>query len=195
MPDGFDLALEHGGPRERATADGLYLMTKPDARAASALNHVGTETRARQSLTGWPTAAELLHVTLIVFPYDPDSDRQSAKIAKALSEIEVAPFRVAFDRLISFRGGARRPIVATADDGASGLQRLHQSLSTALNKHGASHGKGFTPHLTLLRDPKAIEETFIDPISWTVTSVELVLSLPPPRRHRVLARRMLTALA
>jgi len=91
------------------------------------------------------------------------------------------------DRIVSWKGGARRPLVATSDDGVLGLLRLHEAITAALDGAGVEHGeRAFTPHVTLLRDPATVEVTFIDPVSWTAPEVQLVLSFVEARRHVVL---------
>ena len=93
-------------------------------------------------------------------------------------------FRVAFDRVTSFRNGA---FLLSGDESVIGLEVLQQRLSDALDAR-PQRARPFTPHLTLLRDSHQIVEQFIEPISWTVKEVVLVHSLLGRTTHRHLAR-------
>ena len=71
----------------------------------------------------------------------------------------------------------------------SELHRLHQTIASALEGVGLGGSTGaFNPHVTLLRDPATVAESFIDPVAWTVQEVQLVFSLVEARRHLVLRR-------
>ncbi len=167
---------------------GLFLMTKPDEAAARRLQTLGARLRERHGLGGLPTRWDRLHVTLAGFGRGAGS-RQAHAVDTAMSTLRLAPFRAMLDRVTSWNGAERRPMVATADEGVVGLVRLHEAIGSALAAAGVKHGRaGHTPHVTLLRDRATIEETFIAPIAWTVEEVQLVFSVVEARRHVVLNR-------
>ena len=101
-----------------------------------------------------------------------------------LSSVVMPAFRVAFDRVGSFRNGA---VVLRGDESLIGLEVLQQRVSDAFDTrpHAA---RAFTPHVTLLRDAKRVEEHDITPIEWTVKEVVLVHSLLGRTTHRHVAR-------
>jgi 2'-5' RNA ligase len=94
------------------------------------------------------------------------------------------PFRVVFDRVMSFRNGA---LVLRGDDGLIGLEILQQRLSDVLDGR-PRQARRFTPHMTLLRDSRLVDERPIEPIGWTVREFVLVHSLLGRTRHRHLVR-------
>src|SRR5258708_35247683 len=137
-------------------------------------------------LTGKPRHKESFHVT----PFhvgdavgDPP-DELIDVLAERASQVVMPPFRVAFDRVMSFRNGA---LVLSGDDSVIGLEVLQQRLSDALDGRPRP-ARPFTPHLTLLRDSQRVAAHPIEPIRWTVREVVLVHSLLGRTMHRQLAR-------
>lgn len=168
---------------------GLFLMTKPGEAAARRLHALGDQFRARHGLGGQTTRWDRLHVTLANLDPGVGSQVQARAIDAAMATLRLAPFRAMLDRVQSWNGAERRPLVATADEGIVGLVRLHQAIDSVLARAGVKHGRaGHTPHVTLLRDRAEVEETFVDPIAWTVGEVQLVFSIVDERRHLVLRR-------
>ena len=167
----------------------LYLMTKPDESAARRLQAEGVRRRFRHRLMGRPTDWDRLHVTLAWFDVEAHSQAQAAAIDAAMAKVRLTPFRAMVDRVGSWGKGERKPLVATGDEGVVGLHRLHQTIASALEGVGLGGATGaFNPHVTLLRDPATVAESFIDPVAWTVQEVQLVFSLVEARRHLVLRR-------
>ena len=70
------------------------------------------------------------------------------------------------------------------------LHRFRQKLALALIEVGLKKfaKSSFTPHMTLLYDPRTIEPREIDPVRWTMTEFVLVDSLRGETRHIQLAR-------
>ena len=98
----------------------------------------------------------------------------------------MAPFLVAFDRVVSFgRGHGRRPLVLWGGDGLFGLFALHRAIHAALSDAGIVNPAEppFEPHLTLLRDQCVVRETFIPPVCWTVREFVLIDSLQGQGEH------------
>lgn len=184
-------------PQGGAVRAALYLMTKPDEAAARALHRVALQARARDGLVGRATDWDRLYVTLVPFALEEDWLRQSRRIETAVDGLAHPAFRASLDRIYSFGSGERFPLVATADDGVVGFRSLREALVARLDRSGAPHfaKRAYQPHVTLLRDRETVGQTFIDPVSWTVGSVQLVLSLLETRQHVVLAEWPLSALA
>jgi len=180
-----------------AVTVGLYLMSKPDEGAARALHRAALQARGREGLVGRATDPDRLHLTLVPFMLGDDWLRQSKQIEAALKDWRAPVFRASVDRIHSFKGGGRLPLVATSGMGLGGFHELRAGLVSALDQAGVEHfaSKRFNPHVTLLRDPKAVVPTLIEPASWEVRSVQLVLSVIEARRHIVLSEWALSPLA
>jgi len=96
-----------------------------------------------------------------------------------------------FDRLLSFKRNANaQPLVLSGGDGLADLHRFRQKLALALIEVGLKKfaKSSFTPHMTLLYDPRTIERRAIDPVRWTMTEFVLVDSLRGQTKHVPLAR-------
>ena len=66
---------------------------------------------------------------------------------------------------------------------------LHDELTSALSQVGfARKAARFTPHMTLLYDPRDTGERAIDQVDWLVRDIVLVCSLRGRRRHLELGR-------
>jgi len=172
-------------PRQRPT-DRLFLAALPDPDTAARIADLARRLRIGHGLTGQPLRPEHFHVTLHHVGDDvgPPSPAVIDTVLERLSGVAMPPFRVAFDRVGSFKNGA---FVLRGDESLIGLEVLQQRLSDALDgRPGAA--RPFTPHVTLLRDGRRIEAHEIEPIAWTVTDVVLVHSLLGRTTHRHLAR-------
>src|SRR5437899_7834620 len=135
-------------------------------------------------LTGKPLQKEHFHVTLfhvgdgVGFPTE-----LAELLTQRAAQMVMPSFRVAFDRVMSFRNGA---LVLSGDESVIGLEILQQRLSDALDGRPRP-ARSFTPHMTLLRDSQRVAAHPIEPISWTVREVVLVHSLLGRTMHRQLA--------
>lgn len=170
----------------REATDRLFFAVRPDLETAARIAERTMRWRADHGLTGKPLKPEHLHVTL--FHVGDDDTPPPAELIDALTKraaaVTMPAFRVEFDRVMSFGGGA---FVLGGDDRLIGLHILQQRLSDALD---ASPGpaRRFEPHVTLLRDVRRIAEQPIEPISWTAREVVLVHSLLGQTIHRDLVR-------
>jgi len=142
--------------------------------------------RLSHGLTGKPLDKEHFHVPL--FHVGNDVCVPPPELVEILTEraarVVMPSFRVAFDRVMSFRNGA---LVLSGADSVIGLEVLQQRLSDALDGRPRP-ARPFTPHVTLLRDGQRVDAHPIEPISWTVRDVVLVHSLLGRTTHRHLAR-------
>ena len=94
-------------------------------------------------------------------------------------DVRAEPFEVSFDRSASFRGGPdNRPFVLIGEKGLRRLQSFRQMLGAAMMRRGLRRlaNTNFTPHVTLLYDPRGVDEYPIEPIGWTVREFVLVRS-------------------
>jgi len=172
-------------PRQPPT-DRLFLAALPDPATAARIADLARRLRIGHGLTGQPLRPEHFHVTLhhVCDDVTPPTASVIDAILDRLSGVAMPSFRVAFDRVGSFKNGA---FVLRGDESLIGLEVLQQRVSDALDaRPGAA--RRFTPHVTLLRDGRRIEEHEIEPIAWTVKEVVLVHSLLGRTRHHHVAR-------
>ena len=164
--------------------DRLFLAVLPDEETAARIGDLAGRLRIGHGLTGAPLKPEHFHVTLC---HVGDYVGLPADVIEAVEEraasVAMPAFRIAFDRVMSFRNDA---FVLSGDDSTIGLEILQQRLSDALDG-SPRQAQAFTPHLTLLRDSHHIPDQPIEPISWTAREVVLVHSLLGKTTHRHLA--------
>jgi RNA 2',3'-cyclic 3'-phosphodiesterase len=174
----------HGKPKSGAT-DRLFLAVVPPADVAARIARLARHLKIGHDLRGKPLEPAHFHVTLchlgdgIGVPAD-----VVALATERTASIAMPSFKVAFDRVESFKNGA---LVMRGDDSVIGLEVLQQRLSDALDG-SPQLARPFTPHLTLLRDRHLVPEHDIEPIEWQVEEVVLVHSLLGKTTHRHLAR-------
>lgn len=164
--------------------DRLFLAVLPDPETAGRIGDLAGRLRVGHGLTGEPLQTAHFHVTLChVGDYVGLPAGLVEAVAERAASVAMPAFRVAFDRVMSFRNGA---FVLSGDDSTIGLEILQQRLSDALDG-SPQQARPFTPHLTLLRDQQIIPDQPIEPIAWTAREVVLVHSLLGKTTHRHLA--------
>ena len=172
-------------PRGQRPTDRLFVAVLPPPDVAARIGDLARRLRLGHGLSGRPLEAEHFHVTLF---HVGDGIGLPLEIVDAVTErtasVAMPPFKIAFDRVESFRNGA---FVLRGDESVIGLEVLHQRLSDAFDTRPGL-ARAFTPHLTLLRDSHLVDEHYIEPIDWTVREVVLVHSLLGRTTHRHLAR-------
>ena len=170
---------------ERRSSDRLFLAALPDAATAARIVDLAGRLKIGHGLKGRVLRPEHLHVMLFQVRDGAGLGTDLAEAARQRAASVVMPsFKVAFDRVGSFRNGA---FVLRGNDDMIGLEVLHQRLSDAFDGRPAS-ARPFTPHVTLLRDRERIEEHSIEPIEWTVRDVVLVRSRLGRAEHHHVAR-------
>jgi RNA 2',3'-cyclic 3'-phosphodiesterase len=108
-------------PSERLS-DRQFVAAFPDPRTASRINRFAWQQRDAYRLKGRPLAADRLHVTLWHVGDDFCAPRPQLieALMRRLASIDMPPFRVSFDRLVSFRNGA---LVLSGGDGVANLSK------------------------------------------------------------------------
>lgn len=172
--------------------DILFFAVLPAPAAAARIAERAEWLRNQYGLRGRRRPTELLHVTLhpVGSYLDLPNDILSAAIQVG-SSVEVAPFEVTFDRVSSFRGTDRHPLVLRCSHGIAELMTLQKTLGVAMRSIGLGPGNrsGFTPHVTLLYDRQSVPQAGIDePITWIVREFVLVRSLYGLSKHVHCAR-------
>ncbi len=184
------LSLGLGMPPPRR--DALFFAVLPVSATAVRIARLAEGLRNQYGLRGRRRPAELLHVTLhpIGAYMGLPNEVFSAAIAVG-SSVEAAPFEVTFDRVSSFRGADRHPLVLRCRHGIAELMTLQRTLGAAMRSVGLGPGNrtGFMPHVTLLYDRQTVPESGIDePITWMVREFVLVHSLYGLSEHVHCAR-------
>jgi len=180
---GFDATL--------LPTDRLFFAIVPVPDAAATIARQAELLCDEYGMKGKRLAIGRLHVTLSRLGDYLGLPQDIVVAAKAAAaSVRVAPFDVAFDRAMSFRGRPRnRPFVLLGDDGDSALTVFQKALGTALEKVGLGRANShYTPHVTLLYDNRFVSVRAIEPIGWTVREFVLVRSLLGRTRHVPLAR-------
>ena len=176
--------------RPRAT-DPVFLMLRPERKAAEKMRQLAWDLHAEHQLTGTPLAPERLHVTLFLLClYRQLSNALLAALDTVAASMVIQRFLLGFDRVESFRHENERPLVLRGnDDTLIGARMLHTELIAGLRGVGVWRLRpSFTPHITLLYDPRDIGIQPIEEIRWIVRDFILVCSLRGRHQHKVLAR-------
>jgi 2'-5' RNA ligase len=174
------------GRHARPATDRLFWAALPDSETAAKVADFARRRRRELGLTGRPLDARHLHVTLchVADALGPPPSELVEIVSRRAANVVMPPFRVVFDRVMSFRNGA---LVLRGGDGVIGLEILQQRLSDVLDGR-PRQARPFTPHVTLLRDSRRIDEHPVEPIGWTVREFVLVHSLLGQTTHRHLVR-------
>jgi 2'-5' RNA ligase len=169
----------------------LFLAVVPDAATAARMYRLAGILKRAYQFSGKPIEPDRLHVSLLFLGGLPD--HVIGALGEAVADVRMPPFEVSFDRSVSFLGKAEsRPFVLIGDEGTSGLMSLRQKLGVTLTRAGLRRRANapFTPHVTLLYDPRRVDEHPIEPIAWTVGEFVLIHSM---NGHTRLARWPLRA--
>ncbi len=165
--------------------DRLLFLVYADPPAAAAAVEIGCGLRDEYDLKGPPIQPRHIHSTLwhVGDDFSPPPPALIATLKTCANRVSMPAFRVSFDRVESFNGGA---LVLRGEEGVIGLELLYENLSAALCMKGT---RSFVPHVTLLRDKRRLLSSIpVAPIEWTVTEFALVHSLLGKTTHCVLAR-------
>jgi 2'-5' RNA ligase len=171
---------------ERPT-DRLFFGVFPPEPVQVRIIAIAEDLKAREGLRGRIHAPDRLHVTLFhVGDYVGLPNGVVEKCTAAASALRFAPFEATFDRARSFSSQPRnRPFTLQGGEGVETLIVMREAFRTEMLKAGLQREcrGSFVPHVTLLYDDKAVEETPVPPVSWTVENVMLVRSHLGQGRH------------
>lgn len=150
-------------------------------------------------MKGRPIAAERLHITLHFLGQFNGSlfDAVAQQAKEVVASVHAGPFGIALDYAASFPNPRKNslPFFLGCANPPVELKSFQKILSAALKQAGLRNAlRGFTPHLTLLYDPKVVHKEAIDAIPWSVKEYVLVRSLVGQGRHEVLGRWVLRGL-
>jgi len=177
-------------PAKRPTGSNLFTALRPDETTARQAHTIARDIRDMYRAHRQPLASRSLHVSLINLGHSEDLEESVVFTArKAIDKARFEPFTITFDRIMTFRQDAKRPVVLCADGENAGLRELTARLADALFGVGLDIGYSpkFLPHMTLLYHHAQIEEQYLPtPISWTVNEVWLIHSLLGQGRYEFL---------
>jgi RNA 2',3'-cyclic 3'-phosphodiesterase len=177
---------------ERPTQHAIMILAYPKPADAAEISDRNDRFRHRAGLHGRALLTDRLHITLFSLGIYLDvPDDLIAKASKAAAMIVSPPIEVIFNRLETFgRNSSNKPMVLTGDDGLNPVRRFRQDFAMKLIEVGLKKfaKSSFTPHMTLLYDPRTIKRRAIDPVRWTMTEFVLVDSLREQTRHVPIGR-------
>ncbi|MES2184310.1 MAG: 2'-5' RNA ligase family protein [Pseudomonadota bacterium] len=172
--------------------DALFFALFPDDSTAQQIAALALEERSRHGLHGTPLVTARFHVTLhFLGEY---AGLPGATVARAISagnRMAAAPFALAFDQVLSFRGrpGNRPCVLCGGGDTAQALQVFRRQLGEALVQAGFDTPEAdYEPHVTLLYDGEGVARHAVDAIGWTAGEFVLVHSLRGRNQYVPLAR-------
>ena len=149
--------------------------------------------RAAAGLVEPALSAERLHVSLN-FLYGGEAPPPAHLVARAVAAaqtLQVPPFRMALNRVVSWkRKEGPRPLVLTGDEGVIGAEGLRTALQGALAEAGlvAGDDKPRWAHLTALWGEHDLDVRLREPIAWTAREVLLLDSLHGAGRQALVGR-------
>lgn len=138
----------------------LYFCLYPEREIAIEASRLAVELRRVHELDGRPVPPERLHISLNgLGPFPTFCERTVQRALCAIQAVRMQPFRIALNCAESWgRGVTKRPLVLVGDDGMEGVCILQSQIQAALADFGVAHRRrtNFSPHMTLLRDLRAI---------------------------------------
>lgn len=155
----------------------LFFALWPGESVRKASAQAARDLKIRMQPTGYLSAAERYHVTLLFLGDSVPPDKEAAA-RQAAATVRAAPFEWTLDHAGSFRNNRQIPWWLGAREMPRDLQGLYDRLRDALVRAGVTPERmRFVPHLTVLRDPKlALPPTAIQPIRWSVEEFVLIRS-------------------
>lgn len=174
----------------------LYLGLKPDAAERAAMLAERDRQRALHGMTGPDAKEENLHLTLYGLAMLETAPAWLLEGVKAaLDAVEMPPFVIDFDRVMTFgRGRGRRAFVLAGGKGTEGVDFLRRELDVLIPRHLPRLRRPpelKKPHVTLLYDQRIVPETFIEPIRMQARELVLIDSLYGRGQHRAIGGRKL----
>jgi 2'-5' RNA ligase len=170
----------------------LYFALRPALAAAHAIEGFAKRCRQSHGLSEPVYRSHRLHVSLnaVISPRGPRKGDLEAAL-RAGERVRFSPFRLAFDRLCTFRVRCdKRPTVLCCCAGAEELAALRDALRQALTREGLWRGPArFEPHITLIWDRRSVPASRLDePIGWMVEDFVLLRTIMGEGRQMEIGR-------
>lgn len=164
----------------------LFFAVLPDERVAERAHRLAGALAGRHRLRGRPLRPERLHVSLchVGLSPGPPPEKVVALARQVGDGVALPPFKVAFDRVQSWRR-SNGPLVLVGDeDRVTGLNRLGDALAEGQGLRP----RRFEPHISLIWGAGALAERAVPPLVWMVREFVLIHSIHGEGRHEVLGR-------
>jgi len=185
------LAFEAFDPPPPPT-DRLFFAVFPSAEAATQTAALAGQIRAARGIRNKALAADRFHITLYHLGDYPGLPAEIVAAANASAEaLEMAPFEVTLDRVVSFKGRpGNRPLVLTGAEGVAALKAFHAALGSSMMKTelGRWVRPQFNPHLTLLYSGHEVADHAVAPVRWMAREFVLVHSELGRNRDNIVGR-------
>lgn len=184
--DHAQLSLGFGNdiPTER-----LFFAVMPDVQTAARIAEIAEGLRREHGLSGHLLAPERLHITLHhLGDYAGLPPSLLARVQQLAARVRLPGFEVCFDQVGSFASSRQCPFVLRSESGAELLHGLHQELGRCLQGVGSRSDHAFTPHMTLLYDPRRLPVQPVQPIRWLVREFVLIRSFLGQTRYQLEGR-------
>jgi 2'-5' RNA ligase len=180
-----DLGLR---PRTRRfiPEDNLFVAVRPVLQAIRQAMEIAFDMKRQCDLLASPLPENALHVSMLRFDLrGVRFDEIVSRVKWVLEHIKFEPFELVFDRVISFKGDDRKPLVLCASkDANEPLLELARQIAKEL---GVKIEGKFNPHMTLLWGDKPVTEQMLDvPVRWVVNEACLIHSLVGKKKHLIL---------
>ena len=169
----------------------IFFAQLPTADATAEIARLYASLKSLHGLNGAMLAVTRLHMTLDHIGDFLDFPQATITAAcTAASGLVATPFNISLGHVVSFgRNSERLPLVLKESDIVNTeLASFRQSLWHALADAGVPGPSrtSFTPHVTLLYDPKAIAEQAVSPVQWTARDFVLLRSFVGETRYEEL---------
>ncbi len=172
--------------------DRLFFAVLPDALATAQATTVTDTLFGAHGLSGRRLSARNLHVSL--HHVGDFAGLPGDVVARALASgdsLRHAPVAIRFDKAGSFvRRHRTLPLVLRGGGQVIPLIAFQHALGEAMARQGFRHisSAHYTPHMTLLYDPRYVEARAVTPVEWMAREFVLIRSLIGKARHEVLGR-------
>lgn len=172
--------------------DRLFFAVLPDAPATAQSVAVTDTLFGAHGLSGRRLSPRTLHVTLHhVGDFAGLPNDVVARATAAGEALRHAPVMVRFDKAGSFvRRHRTLPLVLRGSGQVIPLIAFQHALGEAMARQGFRHVPvaHYTPHMTLLYDPRYVEAREVTPVEWMARDFVLIRSVIGKARHEVLGR-------
>jgi len=164
----------------------LFFAVLLDDPIAARAHRLAVALISRQGLRGRPLPPHRLHASLSQVGMSPGPPPTKViDLARQVGDrITLPPFKVAFDRVQSWRRGNGPLVLVGGEDRLIGLNRLGDALAEAQGLRP----RRFEPHVSLVWGAEFIPERAVPPLIWTVRDFALIHSIHGEGRHEVLSR-------
>ena len=168
--------LERPDPPAPGQRCALFFALQPEPADAQRLT--AQAEALLQGAAAHRLAPERLHLSLHdLGEHDHVPAHRIEQALRAGQSLRFAPIELAFDRLLTFGAGDRRPVVLDNAQPNQALRALHLQLGIALADAGvAVPRRTFAPHLTLWWGQEPVAPKDVVPQRWTARRLRLIWS-------------------